>query len=782
MSQPSRSPFARPPGTSTSADLANDLERRLDLDEDFSFVNPSVVSSLAQLSARGSASARRGESSVSLHTPRIPGGGFSETAGANSAPSKIGGSKLLRAVFIGVNELESMCLGFVGNKARFCIAPKTKGGRDCGVISHQRQKMKVAADTFWMPGGSILNKPTARSELCIPCSDLSEGSLMLLRDALCLEHHWPAQFKLVMDRVEAAKARRASRSRSSGSKSSEIGSVHTSIPEDPRVEDDDSLGANDVDDVDMMDREFVPEEVTINPAAGWEAACGALQTAIHEMAATIASQTRIIAALHQRDHQEDIEVMQENSAVLQSQLGDLYDLVQNHGSLSEAMAALMASATRSSSDVAMLTSEIEALNQAMAEFSRTYDIPPNDLVRLIDKLAEKMTRQNNALATRIWNVETTTLPTGTAAPAGGAVTFDLDTIFGTSHVGGNTVDISMGYMVSKLQSLSTTMGTLESRMHTTGINFDGLNFPSDEEFAAWYMTQNPRGLGMASFVDVVSIWAFLNVSQTSAEWLSMMEKSAKLGLGPLDTSYIHSMTYKYPPKFAGKVSAILSTEHIKMLKSMDSWRGTSEGMSMGDGIHDQLLADMRSAATNHAQYCHDHLPEGKLRSLAIRTGTETLAFFISLVGYIEAEITTLGNLNIQDSHILLLLSNQVVRMCDDIHEIRTHGSRCSLDNLPLAAAKFASVTLRALACMNTFAKARFKDHPAINSAYMRFLTCSVASQSSIGVKEAVEALAKRMTKVEKVAADAATKESVTKVDNKVVALQRAGNQGGVARS
>lgn len=38
---------------------------------------PSVVNSLAQLSARGSARTRRGESSsVSLHTPRFPGGGF----------------------------------------------------------------------------------------------------------------------------------------------------------------------------------------------------------------------------------------------------------------------------------------------------------------------------------------------------------------------------------------------------------------------------------------------------------------------------------------------------------------------------------------------------------------------------------------------------------------------------------------------------------------------------------------------------------------------------------
>lgn len=128
--------------------------------------------------------------------------------GARSAPSKIGSSKLLRAVFIGANEVESMCLGFVGNKSRFCIAPKLRGSLDCGVISHKKHKMVVEADTFWMPGGSILNKPTARTELCVPCGDLSEDAVSLLRNTLCAEHRWPAQFKLVMDRAAAAKARR----------------------------------------------------------------------------------------------------------------------------------------------------------------------------------------------------------------------------------------------------------------------------------------------------------------------------------------------------------------------------------------------------------------------------------------------------------------------------------------------------------------------------------------------------------------------------------------------
>ena len=781
MSAPSRPPSSRPAGSS-AADLAHDLERRLDMDDDFSLVNPSVVSSLAQLSAR---SARRGESSGSLHTPRVPGGGFSgsSTSGIRSAPTKLGSSKLLNAVFIGANELESLCFGFVGNKSRFCIAQKTKGGMDCGVISHKRSKMEVPTDTFWLPGGSILNKPTAKADICLPLDGLSDNALRILTEGFLSEQRWVDQFKDIIQQQTAAAVRRATRS--GASRSSEVESV-TSVQEEEQGQRD---GFSTGDGASRMSMEEEPpvKDVEIDPTAGWEAACGALQAAVNDMAATIAEQARTIANMQREDNREDIEAIQENSAVLQSQLGDLYDLVHDHGTLSNAMAAVMASTTRSADDIAILTTEMEALDQAMKDFSTTYHMSPEVLVRLIDKLAEKMDRKHLALSRRLGAVELSGAPMPGVAAANTAAAHtpvDLDTIFGSSHVGGSPVDISMNYMVSRLHSLSTSVGDLESRLHSSGISFEGMSFHSDEDFVKWFMANNPRGLGMAAFVDIISIWSFLNVPQTSSEWLSMLEKSAKLGFGPLDTAYIHSMTYKYPPKFAGRASVILSTEHIKMLKSMEDWRGTSEGMSMGDGIRDQLLSEIRSAAANHAQYCRDNLPEGKFRSMAIQSGSETLSFFIALVGYLEAEITTLGNLSIQDNHILLLLSNQIVRMCDDIHEIRMHGSRTSLDNHPLAAARFACVSLRAIECMSSFAKARFKDHPAINSAYMRFLTCSVASQSNLGVREALDALVKRVIKVEKVAADAATKESLTKLDNKVTNLGRGANanQGGGARA
>ena len=202
------------------------------------------------------------------------------------------------------------------------------------------------------------------------------------------------------------------------------------------------------------------------------------------MSNTIASQAKLILQLQKSDVREDVEAIQENLVMLQSQVGDLYDLVLSHGSLSNAMAEVMGSASRSAADLAVLTSEMEALEQAMNNFSSNYDIHQSDLVRLINKLLEKVTRQTGSLHARLSALERSpTMPE--AAPIAGTVAgrthlFDLDTILGTSHMGGTPIDVSMNYVISKMHTLSNSMGSLESRMHSTCISFDGVNFPSDE--------------------------------------------------------------------------------------------------------------------------------------------------------------------------------------------------------------------------------------------------------------------------------------------------------------
>lgn len=411
------------------------------------------------------------------------------------------------------------------------------------------------------------------------------------------------------------------------------------------------------------------------------------------------------------------------------------------------------------------------------------------MVTLIDRLAQRTTQHLKVVAQRLEAVETSgpsppslSLPTAMsfAAAGTGSRGLSMSTVFGRETVGSTTIDVSMDYVFSHLRSMLQTLGELATRYQNSGVVYGGHSFPSLEDYSRWYMSQNPSGVGVAAFVDFISIWAFLGVStETSVEWLSSVEKSAKLGLGSQDTAYVHTMSHQYPPRLAGKgVSSVLSTECIKMLKSFEEWRGTSEGMSMGDGTRERILSDIRGAVINHKQYCLDSLPDSALRDLAIQTGEDTGAFYHNLFNYIDQELHNLTTINIKQDHILLLLSNQLVRMCDDMHAVRAPGSSVRLDNLPAAASRLSWVTLQAMMCMGTYSKARFRDHPGVSSAYLRFLTCRVAAQADLGLKESLDALTRRVTSVERVAKDAATKEALGKLDNKVETIRNARGGGG----
>ena len=91
---------------------------------------------------------------------------------------------------------------------------------------------------------------------------------------------------------------------------------------------------------------------------------------------------------------------------------------------------------------------------------------------------------------------------------------------------------------------------------------------------------------------------------------------------------------------------------------------------MGDGQKEKLTADLQWAVQSHRTYCEAYLPEGPLREAAIKTAKVTMLFWTSLVAYIEDKYTLLMAFKLLPKHVLLLLSNQVVQICDDMFEFR----------------------------------------------------------------------------------------------------------------
>jgi hypothetical protein len=170
---------------------------------------------------------------------------------------------------------------------------------------------------------------------------------------------------------------------------------------------------------------------------------------------------------------------------------------------------------------------------------------------------------------------------------------------------------------------------------------------------------------------------------------------------------------------------------------------------MGDGQKEKLTADLQWAVQSHRTYCEAYLPEGPLREAAIKTAKVTMLFWTSLVAYIEDEYTLLMAFKLLPKHVLLLLSNQVVQICDDMFEFRNCATNVDLQNHLAASIRYAWVTLQSLGAMDGYLRAKFRRHQAINSTFIRFLTRHMADQSAAGLKGVVDSLKSSVADIEK---------------------------------
>jgi hypothetical protein len=153
---------------------------------------------------------------------------------------------------------------------------------------------------------------------------------------------------------------------------------------------------------------------------------------------------------------------------------------------------------------------------------------------------------------------------------------------------------------------------------------------------------------------------------------------------------------------------------------------------MGDGNKERLSSNMQMAVRRHRQYCEDYVPEGILRETAIKTVEFTMLFRNALVAYIKDEYQLLLSFKLLPKHVLLLLSNQFVQICDGMYDYRNKAANVDLQNPVFAATRFAWVTLQSLGAMEGYLKDKFCLHQAINinSTFIRFLTRHMAEQVS----------------------------------------------------
>lgn len=101
--------------------------------------------------------------------------GVSPSSGATSrgqmnspiVPAAKGTGKPQHCVFIDDAAMANLCFGLIGTGERFCLAKKVPPYTHCGLPAHakgsrKKNKAKVVANTYYVPGGTIHQRPTAK--------------------------------------------------------------------------------------------------------------------------------------------------------------------------------------------------------------------------------------------------------------------------------------------------------------------------------------------------------------------------------------------------------------------------------------------------------------------------------------------------------------------------------------------------------------------------------------------------------------------------------------------
>ena len=814
----------------------NALERELDAEE-YSLLNPSSSSSAA------AAGATRGEFTVSSVQQVGSGGGV----GVETPSSTFG-----KVVFISNEELDLICCGKIGAQSRFCIERKLDGEEHCGTQIHGRNKAEgIVGNCYYPPGGLYRGGNTARIDPSVD-RDKIPPNMMEIFESGEERSDWP---HVIIDAAIPSPP------------ILDIGSGNVSISADSRVsttdgnfhtpgsgsraggdmnsergndEDDwadiSTLGGDDFAPSFNMTRDIITKsEPTTEDedAKSWTAVTAKHSDKIVKLgfglSAVMGKQIpRIVQKLDAsykptlksvvgkveklqtktRELSESIASLE----VLPTVLGDLSELVNDHGSLAKAMDnvydKIQGIKTTERQSANTLKERINSLDVDIKKQASTV----KDVLRVITKVARTAGTRSGLIEERVTALEnardrlvdsSTPVDANTsyhepsledmidnmlsgnpsaqqrvqapsisqsngqgAAQVSTSPNITLNSVVGEVEVGGNRVNVTIGDLLSRIQTLEAKADARSPYIGSGGFSFGKLSFPGETEFTTWFVTANPAGKGLAAVVDIISIWEFSSHEQVSStDWLQSYHRSTSSGFkSTLEPHYATTFANRYPKAFVGAVDIILPTDRIKIFNSIAAWRGNG----IGDGLKERLISSLRLAVARHRTYCEDNLPSGSYREHALRSSAFTLDFFLTLVTHFDDEMSMLTSIGLPEKEVMLLISNQLVQICDDLYLPRQHAVNVDNSNNVVAAARYAWVSFQALDKMGEFGKS-LQTHPSINTTYTRFLTRMTAEASASGLKSK---LVKLEEEVKKAKQDKATMTQLNKVDNKLELIIR----------
>ena len=126
----------------------------------------------------------------------------------------------------------------------------------------------------------------------------------------------------------------------------------------------------------------------------------------------------------------------------------------------------------------------------------------------------------------------------------------------------------------------------------------------------------------------------------------------------------------YPDPIAGNDKLFGADQTLPIFKSIARWLGHGAG----DGSKERLRSLLALSCRRHADYCNVNLPQGgPIRDTALSTGMYVQCTVLKLINMFDDQISQLSALGLKEKYIMLLVSHELIHVCDKLYKIRQQG-------------------------------------------------------------------------------------------------------------
>lgn len=335
----------------------------------------------------------------------------------------------------------------------------------------------------------------------------------------------------------------------------------------------------------------------------------------------------------------------------------------------------------------------------------------------------------------------------------------MDTVIQDSA--GQTV-CTIGHLVRQEEAHAQSITDLKAQMESNGgVVWREWTFATEADLKRWLLAEDPSAKSFAGVVDIMSYFVHdIEYKLDTPELLKARIKAlTEAGLKTeAERLYARSFFIRSVWHFTHG-EEFTPEKPCRALKTLEAWKGANQV----PGAKKTIQKSLGRAKPKLKSYIQTNMKSGgDLSTLAKECMVATEEFVDALLTHIDDEISDLIEMKLKPTDCLGLVTSEIFQMQDKMAKERMMALEYTSDLKPVDyMTRTVWVTLRCHMIMDEYLQDGIKNHYAIASSFIRFLTAQTGSNSAAGVRSEMtkefSAVRKEIKGAETAAASAGSK-------------------------